>query len=215
MKILSLDTTTGICSVAVFNDGKIIAEKIEQGASKQAERIVPMVEEILLENKLGYKDFSHFVCTMGPGSFTGVRIGMSAIKGMAIASKIPLIGVNTLETICYSTAIKHKGKILSVLNALRGEVYAQMFDSKNIKPITEPQLINIENLESFGNSADVIAGNCPEIVGDIFTGKIITEKINPSAGAASCVAAIRIADNKAEPANPLYIRKPDAKKPAA
>ena len=213
MNILSVDTTTGICSVAIISPGKEPIEIIEETASKQAEMLVPMIEQVLADASLEYKDIDLLVSTIGPGSFTGLRIGIAAIKGISIATKIPAVGVNTLETMAWQGR-SHKN-ITAVLNAMRGQVYTQSFRHIDnvFQKTSEPELIQVEDLSNHQSPITnnyVVCTNCANLI------KHNAEVIDvvPKASTAGELALHKKnTGDKLLGLEPLYIRKPDAKLP--
>lgn len=127
-RILSIETSTGVCSVAVHDAGKLLAcaEINEQGA--HAEKIMTLIDDVLRQGKISFKQVDAIAVGEGPGSYTGLRIGVSTAKGLAYAGDLPLVGVNTLQAIATSIEIESEDSIISLLDARRMEVYAQVFD---------------------------------------------------------------------------------------
>ena len=99
MIILAIDTCCGVCSVALFKENVLIASKEILKPNQQAENLMSLIDIILKEGGFGFKDLSYIAVTIGPGSFTGIRIGLSAAQGISLVHDIPLIGINTLEAI--------------------------------------------------------------------------------------------------------------------
>ena len=126
MKILALDTTSKLASVSLLIDGNIVGTKYNENQKTHSERVIPMMEELLNENNMTPRDIDLFGVTIGPGSFTGIRIGISAVKGMAAAKNKPCIGVSTLEAMAYM----HKdfdGIICSLMDARCNQFYNGIF----------------------------------------------------------------------------------------
>lgn len=136
--ILNLETATKNCSVAVANDGQVLAfrEMAEQGYS-HAEKLHVFIEEVLKEANLQFKDLDAIAVGQGPGSYTGLRIGVSAAKGLAFALGIPLMAIDTLAVLAAQANISD-GLIVPVLDARRMEVYSAVFDS-GLQKIREVQ----------------------------------------------------------------------------
>lgn len=131
MNLLALETCFGKFSIALFKNGANIAYFESAEETKQAEQLIPAIEEMLAKNNLAYKDLQAIVVCVGPGSFTGLRIGLAAAKGYELALKIKLIGVSSLD----AAAIK-KTSYPVYLNANRGEAYYQ--ESANSAPALIP-----------------------------------------------------------------------------
>jgi len=128
--ILNIETSTKNCSVSVTKNGKLLTLKeINNGNYSHAEKLHPLIEAVLIENNIAYKDLKAIAVGKGPGSFTGLRIGVSAAKGLCFALNIPLIAINSLEILAHAIDIQ-KGFIISLIDARRMEVYASVYTSK-------------------------------------------------------------------------------------
>ncbi|WP_264560319.1 tRNA (adenosine(37)-N6)-threonylcarbamoyltransferase complex dimerization subunit type 1 TsaB [Flavobacterium sp. N2270] len=141
--ILSIETATKNCSVALSNEGKTVAlkEVADQNFS-HAERLHVFIEEILKENNITYKDLSAIAISKGPGSYTGLRIGVSSAKGLCYALNIPLISIDTLTSLAKQIKIE-EGIIIPMIDARRMEVYAAFFNS-NFEMIKEVKALVID-----------------------------------------------------------------------
>jgi tRNA threonylcarbamoyladenosine biosynthesis protein TsaB len=126
-RILSIETSTSICSVAIHEQGELLAlaEIMEPGA--HAEKLVSLVDAALKQANLRLVDLAAVAVSQGPGSYTGLRIGVSTAKGIAYALDIPLIGINTLQAMAASQSIAEGEYVVAVLDARRKEVYTQTF----------------------------------------------------------------------------------------
>lgn len=131
--ILNIETATKNCSVALSKDGRTLAirELSEQNFS-HAEKLHIFIEELLLETNVTLKEVKAIAVSQGPGSYTGLRIGVSAAKGLCYALSIPLIAVDTLEILARKINISN-GTILPMIDARRLEVYSAFFDSNYTK----------------------------------------------------------------------------------
>ncbi len=158
--ILNIETATKNCSVSVAKNGVTIAciEIAETGYS-HAERLHVFIEEILKVSEITFKDLSAIAVSQGPGSYTGLRIGISAAKGLCFALDIPLISIDTLQVLANCVSVE-KGFVIPMIDARRMEVYSAIFDSKQHKiRETEAEIIN-EN--SFSEISETIyfVGDC-------------------------------------------------------
>ena len=160
--ILNIETATRNCSVAISKDGETLVslEMAEQGYS-HAEKLHVFIEESLAQAQLAYKDLDAVAVSQGPGSYTGLRIGVSAAKGLAFALDIPLIAVDTLEVLALQAKV-NDGIIVPVIDARRMEVYSAIFDS-NVQKIREIQaeIITEESFSAFGQNVYFV-GDCLE-----------------------------------------------------
>ena len=130
MKILSLDSSSVTASVAITENDNIISEKFINNGLTHSQTLMPLVEEALKESDTSIKDIDLFAVTNGPGSFTGVRIGISAVKGMADALNKPCFAVSTLEAI--AEPLKNEDVIAcAVMDARCNQVYTALFNMGN------------------------------------------------------------------------------------
>lgn len=149
MIILALDSTSTSASVAVCRDTTLLAEYKLCIGNTHSETLLPMVEAVLNHCSLTPDDIDIFACSEGPGSFTGVRIGASTIKGLAFGKNKPCIGVSTIESLAYNL-VGFCGIACPVMNARRGQVYNALFEINNneIKRLTPDRAIALTELEA-------------------------------------------------------------------
>jgi len=139
MNLLALETCFGKFSIALFKNGECVSYFESAEETKQAEQLIPAIEELLAKNNTAYKALNAIAVCVGPGSFTGLRIGLAAAKGYELALKIKLIGVSSLD----AAAIK-KGSYPVYLNANRSEAYFQA--SATSAPAAIPYVGNFDEL---------------------------------------------------------------------
>lgn len=160
--ILNIETATKNCSVALAKDGKtIFCKEIAQEGYSHAERLHVFIEEIIKEAGITFKDLSAIAVSQGPGSYTGLRIGVSAAKGLCYALDIPLIAVDTLQALASQVTIS-SGLIIPMIDARRMEVYSAFFS-----PTLEKKreiLAEIIDENSFGDLQETLyfVGDCAE-----------------------------------------------------
>ena len=129
--ILNIETATKNCSVSIADKGKILAIKeLNNGNYSHAEVLHPFIVDILREANITSNHIDAVAVSKGPGSYTGLRIGVSAAKGLCFAFDKPLISIDTLNSLSYSIAIDN-GFIVPMIDARRMEVYAAVFNEKN------------------------------------------------------------------------------------
>lgn len=147
MKILAFDGTAKAASVAVADGDKILACHTVDNGLTQSELLLPMAEDMLKSLKLGFSDIELLATSVGPGSFTGVRIGVSLIKGLAFGRNIPCAGVSTLEALAENLR-GLRGIIVPCMDARRGQVYTATFeyDGKNLVRLCEDRAISLTDL---------------------------------------------------------------------
>jgi len=126
MRILALDTATAACTVAVTDGEELLAELTLQVPRAHSTRLMPLVAQALEESGTAPSDLDLIAVGIGPGSFTGLRIGLATAKGLAFALRTPCVGVSTLRALAYGTGAA-SGLVVSMLDAKRGQVYAGIY----------------------------------------------------------------------------------------
>jgi tRNA threonylcarbamoyladenosine biosynthesis protein TsaB len=127
VRILGLDTATRRASVGLLVDGEIVAERFEQD-SRHAVSLLPLIDGVLRAGNCSVRHLDAVAVSCGPGSFTGLRVGLSVAKGLACATGVPLVEVPTLEALARTVRERH-GVVAAVLDARKGEVYSACFAS--------------------------------------------------------------------------------------
>lgn len=199
--ILSIDTALGETSLALSQGERLVSEFHHPARDQQAKMLVPWVEAMLKQNNVWYPDLGGIAVSIGPGGFTGIRIGLATARALAFAAKKPIAGFSTLEILA---AHSNVGKVTAVLPAGRGLVFHQQF-AEGIKPLTEPQMLVLEPALVHGLLVSSDPAKQPQHLVPI---KDFARMIS--------VLARRFPERfrQATPA-PLYIRPPDAKPQAA
>ncbi len=162
MYILNIETATKNCSVSLAKNGETILckEMAEQGYS-HAERLHVFIEEILKETGIKFQDLKAIAVSKGPGSYTGLRIGVSAAKGFCYALDIPLISVDTLQVLAKQVVVEN-GLIVPMIDARRMEVYSAVFDANHNKIMEVQAEILTENSYLEMTEAIYFIGDCQE-----------------------------------------------------
>lgn len=148
--ILNIETATAVCSVCVSNDNEILAiQEINEGL-KHAENLHPFIEEVLQQAGLKPKDLNAIALSKGPGSYTGLRIGSSAAKGLCYALQIPLLGIDTLQamTCIAREQVQEKALYCPMLDARRQEVYTAVYNQElEVKEEVQALIVNEESIQ--------------------------------------------------------------------
>lgn len=165
--ILHLETATGICSVAISNNNELLRFKSVSDGYKHAENLFKLIDEVLIESHCAYHNLDAVAISAGPGSYTGLRIGVSAAKGICYGLGIPLIAVPTLKILAQRFVSKHpefKGIIIPMIDARRMEVYTATFDAEGNQVVDDKPLILNENSfqEELQNSEVAFLGDGSE-----------------------------------------------------
>jgi tRNA threonylcarbamoyladenosine biosynthesis protein TsaB len=138
--LLAIDTAAPRLALAVLRDNDRVDSLVEDMATGQAERLFPALDELLTRAAVSYKDLTRVAVTTGPGSFTGLRIGLSAARGLGLALDIPVLGIPSLLALSLAAQCD---PVAVLLDAKRGEAYFQTFSGPGI-PIREAALLPIE-----------------------------------------------------------------------
>jgi tRNA threonylcarbamoyladenosine biosynthesis protein TsaB len=147
MKILALDSATESATCSILDDNKVLGEITFNFKKQHSIILMPMIENLLKNLQLSINDIDGYVVSKGPGSFTGLRIGIATIKGLCHGTNKPFVSVSTLDALANNLAYT-SGIICPVLDALRGNVYTALyvFENAELKKITEYLIISVEEL---------------------------------------------------------------------
>ena len=219
--LLGFDTATAACSAALWARGEVAAcRRIDAATGSHAEVLVPMLREVAAEAGTTLAAMHGFAVTVGPGSFTGIRIGLATARGLALALNRPLVGLSTLEVLAAGVPAQERGgPILAALDAGRGRLYAQLFDDA-LRPLSEPAALTAEDVPALaaagGNGPLVVVGTggdaalaaLPPGIGALRAGGSHA----PDARILVRLAAGRVeAGGAAAPVRPLYLREAGAR----
>jgi tRNA threonylcarbamoyladenosine biosynthesis protein TsaB len=211
--ILNIETATKNCSVALAQNGKtIIYKEISELGYSHAEKLHVFIEQILSEANISFKDLKAIAIGQGPGSYTGLRIGTSAAKGLCYALDIPLIAIETLALLAHQITIEN-GYIIPMLDARRMEVYSAIFD-KNYHKIraVEAQIIDENSFENITENIYFIGDCNPKCQSVLIKNNFIfSDKIYlPSAKEMSKLSFEKMLNNDFEDLayfEPLYLKE--------
>jgi len=219
-----MDTGQAACSVALWREGKIIAHRYTALSKGHAELLVPMIEEVQNEAGFAFDDLDALAVTVGPGTFTGLRVGLATARGIAMASRKPLIGVTTLEAIAHAVrgeVVDKDTVIAAVFDARRDEIYLQCFAGDR-SALTQPSLVTLDTCNEHvpsSNGPIICVGTgaalLVERLGGAGRGAVVAQAAPlPDARCVAEIAAARGVTEDSLP-GPLYLRAPDAKLPKA
>lgn len=221
-RLLAFDTAGSSCSAAVWRAGEIAARRFEPMQRGQSERLVPMIEEVMAEAGLDYAALDAVAVTVGPGGFTGVRIGLATARGLALAWAKPLLGISNFEAVAATVAEDERRdrSVAVLLDAKRTDLYVQAFDDA-LTPLGQPASVLPRDLAGhLPEGPLVLAGDAVEqgleglaaIRGAALTVSSAPRQVD--AGRLAELAAGRSlpAPGAAAPM-PLYLRAPDVSRP--
>ena len=220
MLILALDTALDACAAAVLDtdSGRIIAREAQPMSRGHAEALMPLVVRVMKQSGIAFDALDRIAATTGPGSFTGLRVGLSAARGIALAAGKPVVGITTLAAYA-APHLREDGEypIVSAIDARHDHVYLQVVTGQGealispcVAPIAEalaasrfgaPYLV--------GNAANILAERWPK---DVPAPLEVAPQAAPDIAWVAWLAAA--ADPAAAPPRPFYLRAPDAKPPA-
>ncbi len=206
MKTIGIDTSTMRGSVAYLKSSTIVDEIASAEATSFSRSLLGMLEKLLARNEVDISDIDRFGVAVGPGSFTGIRIGIATIAGIAQSLERPVIGVSTLEAIAKAADIEKEPKAIPLLNAGRGNFYSAIFNiSQNIDRLSEDRLGSAE--ETLGGEMEnaLFVVNSAETFGDSVLPKRFTDSMKMSIAA----GVAQIAEKNDEKQGILPLLKPN------
>ena len=222
MRILSVDTSSNVASVAITDDEKLISEIVVNTKKTHSQTLMPMIDIALKQAELEISDIDLIVSANGPGSFTGLRIGVSCVKGLSHATNIPVVGVSILEAMAYNLPFCEYF-ISPIMDARRDQVYNAVYEWKgdellevkapralSVKELTDELLENDKKVVFLGDGVSVHREFIKEKMGD----KALFAPVSAMEQRASGLAAA--AKNKKTVScyelAPIYLRKPQAER---
>jgi tRNA threonylcarbamoyladenosine biosynthesis protein TsaB len=210
--ILNLETATKNCSVSISQDGKtILCKEMAEAGYSHAEKLHVFIEESLKESNLTFNDLSAIAVSQGPGSYTGLRIGVSAAKGLCFALNLPLISVDTLQVLASQLSIPD-GLIIPMIDARRMEVYSAIFTSKwdKIRDV-QAEILTENSFEGVSETMHFV-GDCAEKAKTVLTNTDFIfheEIIYPSANEMSALSYLKFQQSNFEDVayfEPYYLK---------
>ncbi|HEY3812161.1 MAG TPA: tRNA (adenosine(37)-N6)-threonylcarbamoyltransferase complex dimerization subunit type 1 TsaB [Caulobacteraceae bacterium] len=211
MRLLVVDTALPCCTAALADDGRILAARTEPMVRGHQERLADLVEEVMAEAEAAYVSVNRIGVTVGPGSFTGLRVGLAFAKGLGEALGLPVAGVGTLPALAGSA--RSDRLTAAVIDARRGQIYTQFF--KDMTPLGPAEAVSVDeasaqliNIDPAGPA--VLIGPGARLLAERFPKAAVDERLSPDP-----VVLVRLAAaDPIVPAEPLYLRAADAKLPA-
>jgi tRNA threonylcarbamoyl adenosine modification protein YeaZ len=200
--LLAFDTSAAHCAAALVSGDRVLAQREEAMATGQAERLVPLLEEVLAEGGAGWRDLGALGVGTGPGNFTGVRIAVAAARGLALGLGVPAIGVTSFEALAWG-----REGVLVAQDARLGQAYLQAFGPGAFGPTLQPVEAPLLSLPA----GTPVVGELTEAFAARVGGRAEAPLL-PLALAIARVALSRLGRDNPRPA-PLYLRAPDAAPP--
>jgi tRNA threonylcarbamoyladenosine biosynthesis protein TsaB len=208
MRTLVIDTALSACTAAVCEDGRVLALRSEVMARGHSERLGGFVREAVRDVVGGFESLDRIGVTVGPGSFTGLRVGLAFALGLGQALDRPVVGLSTLQALAWSVENGPVGRVAAAIDARRGEIYVQTFVDG--EPLDDARAASVETARAglggdrqpwrwAGNGAALLFADLGPVVTEptALALAALTERLEPSQ----------------HPARPLYLRAPDATPP--
>jgi len=222
MNILAFDTCFDACSVCVAQTRAEQAVEfsgaLERFETGHAERLIPMVEEVMSRAGLTFSHIDRLAVTVGPGTFTGTRIGVAAARALALSSGKEVVGASSLAVMAEAALrelLPPPGTDLAVaVDARRGQAYVQLFGASVLEPKSPPQLLAIEDAGRIGHGPLIVVGSAAEAVAAAAAadGRGATARLPDLQPDAAALARMAIGLPASQaPLVPFYLRAPDAK----
>jgi tRNA threonylcarbamoyladenosine biosynthesis protein TsaB len=217
MLILAIDTALDACAAAVLDtgSGRLVAQESQSMKRGHAEALMPLIGRVVVKSGIGFAGLDRIAVTTGPGSFTGLRVGLSAARGIALAANKPVVGITTLTAYAAPfVSLNDEHPVVSAIDARHDQVYLQVV-SGNGGSLIGPQVAPIEQaLTTWRFGAPHLVGNAAGILADRWPAHAVppfTVNANPAPDIA-WVAWLGAAVNPdTAPARPFYLRAPDAR----
>ena len=216
MKVLAIDTALGACAAAVLDSraGAILASESESMTRGHAEALMPLIARVMDAGRCEFADLNRVAVTVGPGSFTGLRVGIAAARGIALAANKPAIGLSTLSTLAAPhVAARSDHVILAAIDARNDQVYFQVF-APNGTTIVTPRLDRVRAaVIAVPPGPVVVTGSAAALVAAHWPSRGTAPRIEvvaaPDIGWVARLGAA--AQEEGAPPKPLYLRRPDAR----
>ena len=217
MRVLIVDTALGACTACVVEDGRLLGVRSELMTKGHQERLAGMARDAVVEAGGGFGAVDRIGVTVGPGSFTGLRVGLAFAQGLGAALDRPVVGVSTLDALAAS--IDPVGLVAAVIDARRGQVYARLFRDGVALGAAEalPLDVAVERiLEAAAGTAPTLVGSGAPVLAEAFPDRLANAVLTPLA--APTPEALARLTGAADPTialpRPLYLRAPDATPPS-
>ena len=218
MLVLGMDSATSACSAAVVKTGNVLAQEFTEMARGHAEALIPMIKRVLEAAGRSVSELDLIAATVGPGAYTGVRIGLSTAQTMSLVATVPLLGVTTLEVVARAAQDGSRNKLLVLMDTKRADFYAQAFDGWGVALGEPAALTATELLAAFPGSDLRLAGDAAERAAVVFREvgravELLDAAEMPNSTWVARIGSERATEARVGAATPLYLRPPDVGPP--
>jgi tRNA threonylcarbamoyladenosine biosynthesis protein TsaB len=222
MKILALESSTMIGSIALISDGHLLSEYQVEIRTTYSDKLLPFIDYVLSNARISIQEIDGYAFALGPGSFTSLRIGISVVKGLALANRKPVVGIPTLDglahNMCFSNLL-----ISPVLDARKNEVYTAFYKRESnhtLKKLTPDRVVNPQKLLNEIQEEVVFLGDGIDVYREEILSrlkdKVLFAPLHLKYPRASSVAQLAVQKFKdkevmdSDCISPIYVRSPDA-----
>jgi len=227
MPLLAFDTAANACSAAVWAEGRVVAHLSETMERGHAERLVPLLQTLMANAAISFEELDAVAVTVGPGSFTGIRIGLATAKSLALAAQLKLYGISTfdVQATLIEADVWEKGPVLISLETKRDDFYVQLY-GLNGEPLQAPAAVASADLARFildavpEKSHLTLAGDGARRSREFLASETnlhLSEMAGEQPDArhlAALADSLRMSGQQPEPVEPFYLRPPDVRRPA-
>ncbi len=225
MKTLSIDTSSNICSIAILDDNKIIYEDFISDKLTHSENLMPMVQKAFDSLPINLSDIDLYACSKGPGSFTGIRIGVATICAFRDFYNKPAIGISSLEGLAYNISSANDALVCSIIDAKNNNVYAGLFKYEEnhyflVNKYMSDNINNVlETVKNYANKDITFVGSGAQLFAELIQNNfnnctIAKDEENNSSAVSIAKAAIykhfNCNSNEELSLSPLYLKKSSA-----
>jgi tRNA threonylcarbamoyladenosine biosynthesis protein TsaB len=217
LNVLAFDCSTSSCSAAVRSAGRLLARRAAAMERGHAEALMPMIAGVLADAGLSWSDIELVGVTVGPGTFTGLRIGLAAARGIALASGRPVVGVTTCEAIAHAVpAEERRGRtVLVAVESKRADIFVQPF-SADLLPLADPLAVLPQAAAVLIDGPVLLAGDAAHrILAHRPDAGLCLAAQAADAAVIAALAETRFAGGGGLPPVPLYLRPPDVTLPTS
>ncbi len=211
VRILAFDTSLSACSAAVWQDGVVLASRFEGMERGQSEALLPMIKSVMDEAGMAFAALDLIGTTVGPGAFTGLRIGLSAARAIGLGAGVPVAGVSSLEALASGVSIEERAgrTVMALIDSKRDDLFVQCFDAA-LAAVTDIEIRPLDTVfDATGDALIAVGNGLSRLKGLPSHVRAAQASPFPDAGLVAGLVAVRYGEGKTLPPTPLYLRAAD------